>query len=430
MRMTFRFAMAAALLFGIISSTSGARASEATDLLKSTGPGQATDTLPDSRNGGSSDSGHSSSLSTIAQINASSSNGQATLKIARSDSYGHSRPAKAGGGTEVSTRTVTWSLVLSAPLNKSDPDAPTTILASGGLPSDFSAKFGFSVFDGWLTTNRDAMNAIGMRALNICKDKLSTAEKAQSDAQADFERANGELDAKKAALDQAEDRYATLKTLCDNGGGDYDTLVKADVLELSQAERDAFKNAKMSSNAGGLVWGGDATIGYSKFDYFDMVTAAKLSSTGTPWSAHAYAGWLPSRDALLVLAGLAYQDSFKASATGTLCPAPAPVPPVLQCVTGAIGAPKETKSLVTSLELRRELALPDAFKSVGLSELGIDAKFAYDTTTDIYSFDLPLSFAMDDKKNLVGGVDFGWQSDKHDFVVGLFFSSAFSLLPG
>jgi hypothetical protein len=47
----------------------------------------------------------------------------------------------------------------------------------------------------------------------------------------------------------------------------------------------------------------------------------------------------------------------------------------------------------------------------------------------VYGFDAPISFAMDDKKQLVGGIDFGWSSDVHSFAVGLFFGTAFSLFP-
>jgi hypothetical protein len=41
--------------------------------------------------------------------------------------------------------------------------------------------------------------------------------------------------------------------------------------------------------------------------------------------------------------------------------------------------------------------------------------------------DAPVYFAPDDKNNLVGGLDFGWRSDRHQLIAGIFVESAFSI---
>jgi hypothetical protein len=175
-----------------------------------------------------------------------------------------------------------------------------------------------------------------------------------------------------------------------------------------------------------------ATVGYSQFDYYTVAMPTKSSTTDLPWSAQAFFGYVRSKDALLMLAGIEYQDAFTAGKAGTLCPVPSPTPPVLTCVTGALSAPKETKKLFTSLEFRDQIALDQhpltqPLADFGFKSLGFDAKFAYDVKNDVYGFNLPITFASDEKNTLSGGVQFGWSSDKHSFIAGLFIGAPFTL---
>ncbi len=316
-----------------------------------------------------------------AEIGATNDGGNATFKFVHTV---HDSSVTAGGDVfTVSADLKTLSIVISAPFEKGSSES--AIITTAGLPSDFNATIGYSAifWSGAFSFNdrikdRDAL-------IKLCQDKLGAGP---------------------------------------TKDGDPCNLSKEDTLE-EIAARDAVRPIYFST----WLLGGEASVGYQKFDFFDMATAAKNNSTKTPWSASAYIGWIWGADAPLLLAKIAYEDSFKAGKSGTLCSVPAPVPPVLACVTGAIGVPKEEQGFVTTLELRRELKLDGALNDIGIDSLGIDAKFSYDTKSDVYAFDLPLSFAVDDKGNLVGGVDFGWQSDHHEFIAGIFLNSAFSLLP-
>jgi hypothetical protein len=76
--------------------------------------------------------------------------------------------------------------------------------------------------------------------------------------------------------------------------------------------------------------------------------------------------------------------------------------------------------------------------------MGLDPKFSYDAIKGIYGVDMRLtltptakvdtvadakaaqSAAKDNAPQVTGGLEFGWQSDKHSFVVGLFVGAPMS----
>ncbi len=382
------------------------------------GPSSPLDPLPDERLLLPHDLTGKPTNKALAQITAANEGNRATIKIANTRPWQSTHDNK--DGSDVWTLGLTsWSFAVSAPVDKSG--GPTTILAAGGLPSDFQAKINFSQFIAYVKEDIPRQQEIYEQALGLqkaCKDAFK-----QSDFQTPDER-----DAKKDPTgDEKKAFAAAVAEKCDPSP-DLPGGARPLIAKYLPAEDLAAYNAGSVSDA--YMWGAEASVGYQKFDFFDALTAVKSGTTGTPWSAKGYAAWSPGSTAVLLLAALEYQKSYKAGTTGTLCPLPAPAPAVLTCVTGAIGAPTPVEKLIASLEFKRELALPDAFNAIGLTSLGLDAKFAYDTKSDVYSFDMPLSFAIDKDKNLVGGVDLGWQSDHHQFVVGLFLSSAFTLFPG
>ena len=89
--------------------------------------------------------------------------------------------------------------------------------------------------------------------------------------------------------------------------------------------------------------------------------------------------------------------------------------------------PKNTEKLPLSLEVRREINLPDVLENIGLAAVGLSPKFTYDPIQDDYGVLVPLTFAMNSDKSLIGGIKAGWHSEQHDFVAGLFIGSAFSV---
>jgi hypothetical protein len=356
------------------------------DLLAGSGRSRAGETLPEiafaplsitSRGMQRGDDAYARSTQK-AEIGASNDGGNATFKFV------HTTNELSIAGNDVFTvtgRLKTLSIAISAPFEKGSTES--AIITAAGLPSDFNATIGYSVvfWSGEFNFNARVKDRDSL--IVVCHEKLGTGP---TEDNVPCEQSNEDTLEKIAARDSVRPNY-------------FHTW----------------------------ILGGEASVGYQKFDFFDMATTVKNNTTKTPWSASAYVGWIWGDEAPLLLAKIAYKDSFKAAKDGTLCPVPAPVPTVLTCVTGAIGVPAETQSFVTTLEMRRELKLNGALNDVGIDSLGIDAKFTYDTKSDVYAFDLPLSFAVDDKGNLVGGVDFGWQSDHHEFIAGVFLNSAFSL---
>lgn len=325
-------------------------------------------------------------LNAIASVTAGSENSRATLKIVRSNLENDFTAVDQVHGIYDWTSSLSnWSLILSAPIQKSS--ASTNIFATGVLPSDFQAKVGYSIFDGRSRTNFDEYTDVIARARKACED----AEKDHPDK---------------------------LKQCSGNMGLNADQVVKQYLpnLDYSQLTEDTYA----------YTLGVEASVGYLKSDFIKSATAKKDSTTNTPWSAKAYAGWVPSNDAFLILGGLEYQKSYADGKSGTLCPTGSGGS-ILTCVSGALDAPKESEKLIGSAEIRRQLPLGEMFQKFGLKYLGVDLKVAYDTKNRVTSIDLPLSVAMDDKKNLIGGVRFDWQSDNHDFIAGLFMGSAFSL---
>ncbi len=380
-------AAGAAMLLG-----APAHAADALAGLYLAGPASADDTTPDARSLGSAKIDKTLTVRAVAQVSAASGNGAASLKLVRAwhDDKVSSAPLSGGphnGLYEWKSFTSTVSLVLSAPLNKGD--GPTDILNFGGLPSDFKAKIGYSIF--WGTTYADftRYNALVETAVTLCESKFpKPADKLKN---------------------------------CDNP-------IAEDVVKKYLPNADA-SAAVLGKDTDAQTIGFEATIGYLKADYFDPATAAKNHMTNTPWSAKIYAGAFPSELPLFVVGALEYQRSYDEKPTGTLCPTVPPAP-VLTCVTGHVGAPVKTEKLIGSLELRRQFDISSISGIVGMDAVALDLKASYDFKSDEYGFDLPITFAIDDKQNLIGGVRLGWHSDKHDIVAGLFVGSAFSLFGG
>ncbi|MDB5740222.1 MAG: hypothetical protein JWP16_1262 [Alphaproteobacteria bacterium] len=364
--------------------------------LKSTGPARAGDTIIDSRSAVQA-TDKTARNNAVAEISASGADGRATLKLGHA--YTEALVPQIGDVISWGSQQTSWSFAISAPLDKSADQ--TDILTSDALPSDFQAKIGFSRFVSHFSLNARKMVSLHEAARKNCYD------------------ANGASTYYKP-IAPGPPSVDHLVPACDGVNA---RKLEAEYLPDGQATLENQMRSLM------YAYGGEAGIGYGKFDYFDAVSAAANHSTSIPWSVKAYAGILPSTDALLILASVEYRDSFKAGKTGTLCPLPAGAT-VLTCVTGAVGAPKDTKALALALEARREWAVESpVLNGLGMTALGIDPKFSYDVKNKEYGFQVPLSFVMDEKKNLVGGVSLGWTSSTHDIVAGIFFGSAFGFSP-
>ncbi|HEX4303278.1 MAG TPA: hypothetical protein VHZ78_10825 [Rhizomicrobium sp.] len=375
--------------------------------LGSFGPSLAIATLPDARlvAGGADDQDKTRA---VAEITAGSDGGRATIKI------GHSTNWETGTDTATDLGVDTWALTLSAPVDKS---GSTTIAGTGGLPNDFSIKLSFSQFIGSVKGDWFSGYDVYQLALQKCYATIAP-HRTTEEILADTPPSDAEKKDAKARRDKTCGGPDAVE-----GPNANDVIAKF----IGPAAASGVQNAVTGST---FMWGADISTGYNKFEYYNPMTAAKLNSTGTTWTAGGFLAWSPGADPVLISLGLQFARTYKPGSQGTLCAVPSPLPAVLTCVTGALGAPKVQEKFDTSLEFKREIPLDGVFKKVGLTALGFDAKFDYDVKNDTYGLDVPLSFVADKDGNLVGGIDVNWDSEKHNVAVGLFVSSAFSLFPG
>jgi hypothetical protein len=182
------------------------------------------------------------------------------------------------------------------------------------------------------------------------------------------------------------------------------------------------------------LWGLDASAGYNDNTYYLASTAAKLTSQDIPWSVDAFAGATVPNTALLLLGSVAYQKTYTAQKSATLCPTSATAV-VLQCVTGSVGAPTEKDAVLLSFEPRYQFPVAGPFALFGVNSISLDPKFTYDVKNDVYGFNSQIVLGQISSKSssdstMSAGFQFGWQSDKHVFVGGVFASAPISFFSG
>jgi len=376
--------------------------------IERTGTGPIDDVAPDALTIFGTDPTNNAAKSTIrAEISAANSDGKVSLKLAHSTLPSATQFTTNGWNSKINT----WSVTLSAPVNKTNSNSD--IIGIGGVPFDFSAKFGFSRLRSYGEYNTEAIIQGFETARQSCLEvamRVPDMERMR-EITACQNSTGGDLVDKLAELTQKEVKSRT--------GDDMQAAAAAQAIRV---EFDIARNSDVHSR----TWGFEGFVGYNKFDFLDASSIASKNTTKVPWSAKAFLGFAPTASAFLILGSIEYRKSYTSATAGTLCPVPSGGT-VVTCSTGAIGDPKEKESLLTSLELRRQYVLPDNF--LGLGSIAIRPRVIYDTKTDVYGFDFPLLFAADEKKNLIGGVRLGWQSDAHDFIAGLFVGAPFSIFP-
>jgi hypothetical protein len=167
-----------------------------------------------------------------------------------------------------------------------------------------------------------------------------------------------------------------------------------------------------------ILYGVTATAGYEAHTFFSSTMLAKTSEDKAPYQFGGYVTYVGASRNWAVSAQINYQSAYTDNPTKTLCPAgTAPV----TCVTGAFGAPQHTDKALIAAEWRW-------FGQIfSLPTIGLDPMVTYDAVSGAYAFDLPIYLFNDGKNNLTGGVRVDWTSVRHDTVVGVFVSKAFSI---
>lgn len=173
------------------------------------------------------------------------------------------------------------------------------------------------------------------------------------------------------------------------------------------------------------IWtaGFTAAVGHNTFDHRDPLNFVEDTTTRTPYSVSAYAGYSPDSRPIYWAGGLEYKVDYKAADARTLCPA-VPVGTVAECFTGAFAEPAEDVNL-TVFGLNRA-QFPIGFGRYSIPG-GLETKAAYDLEDEVFGLSAALYLAPDAAGLLRGGVKVSWSDDEDEVRIGVFVTNPFSL---
>ena len=170
-------------------------------------------------------------------------------------------------------------------------------------------------------------------------------------------------------------------------------------------------------NTNRWIWGGNVKLGYQNFDFIDATTMSKQKQDETPWAVGAFIAYNPDKLRALFTFSAQYQDAFKDSSSGILCPSSSSsMGGAVSCLSGAINRPKETKKKLLSFEARRDFG----FAGIGLTT-------TYDLEEEIFGAELPVYFVKDKDGKFNAGLKGGWRNDTKDFTASVFVGTTFGL---
>lgn len=314
------------------------------------------------------------------QVSAGSGSSDVSVKA----SMRLSRPNLNGGLSGLATDD-TLTLTASAPLDKNNPR--TDLGTLDGFANSSTLKLRWTRFQARIVNGRRLRES------------------------AEIERA-----ARDACRAKAEGDAARIKA-CATSAADYE-FVKAN-LDAGTADRFV----RMAFGGGpAFAFGVEGSIGYRKFNFVDAASFSKGSAQKVPWGLKAFVSLLPGLGLTSLTGALEYQDAYKDQDTAVICPAG--TGGTVQCLSGPLGAPKNDRKLLGSLEFRHLFTLPDR---APLSSVGFSAQFTHDFRSGASGIDVPIYVVPDEKGNLLGGVRFGYRSDTDKLAVGVFVGTAFSI---
>ena len=170
-----------------------------------------------------------------------------------------------------------------------------------------------------------------------------------------------------------------------------------------------------------FAFGLEGSIGYHQLKYFDATSLEEKSVQKVPLGAKGFVTWFPNISLTAITGSLEYQHDFEDQDSAIMCPVSTTAP--VRCVSGPIGAPGRTNSLLAAFELRKQLEL----KNFWIPSIGIAPQITYDFLGKKGGVDVPIYVVPDAGGNLLGGVRFGYRTDTKDLAVGVFVGTAFSI---
>lgn len=165
-----------------------------------------------------------------------------------------------------------------------------------------------------------------------------------------------------------------------------------------------------------ILLGFEADVGYHNASYINTSTITQVSQTNEVWVIGASLTGYWARRGTLASVRVNYKQDYTDQTTGTACPAPGP--PAVTCLTGALGAPTRNQALSATLELRQVF-------NVGEHRIAIGPSVVYDFENDVTGIDLPIYLVPNQDGVLNAGIHFGWRSDQDNITVGLFVKKSF-----
>ncbi|HEV2818419.1 MAG TPA: hypothetical protein VGW40_14500 [Allosphingosinicella sp.] len=162
-------------------------------------------------------------------------------------------------------------------------------------------------------------------------------------------------------------------------------------------------------------------LGFDRFEYRTPLTLAENSRTEPNFSATAAYFHFPADGVSLFSLSLTYENHFKARDEEILC-RPVVADPNDDCVNAPSGPPRNVERLAPGVEYRRNIGgIP------GLGSFGIAPQASYDVIGDHYRLELPIYLTPEGDPDFLPGISLAYDSEDHDFVIGLFLRKRFSL---
>lgn len=168
------------------------------------------------------------------------------------------------------------------------------------------------------------------------------------------------------------------------------------------------------------IWGASAKYGHQNFSFIDPVAVKNQKQDKYPWALGAFISYNPDSWQAIFTLSAQYQDSFKDATSGAICPVPGVPPAPINCLSGSIGKPQETKKKLLAIETR---------KNFGFAGMGLTV--SRDLEGKVSSIELPISFIKDKDGNFIAGIKGGWVNDtkrgSNNTSVGIFVGTPFGL---
>lgn len=304
------------------------------------------------------------------------------------------RRASGTVGTDGKLRSYSWTYALSSPINKDEDLTDLATLDSLANSTNFSISFRRTVTSGFRPSSKIKQSC-------------------------DYPKLIETIRARCAATSAADGLYTDdEKQRCEAGTVEFSS-VSFSTKQLNETGCGLLDPSKKQNTT---FYGGTAKLGYEEFDVFDPMSLEKSKVNETPFVLAAFVGHVSNQANTSILAGVEYQNGYKADDTQTVCMTP-DMAGLQTCKTGAFSDPVEQDKELLFLELRQKLSI----SSVLNYPIAIEPRISHDFEEEVFAVDVPIYLVRDEKSALTGGLRIGYRDDTEDVTFGLFVGSRFSI---